>query len=301
MSISDLLRRTRKRFGKPRFAALRYGDTTNLGDEIQTIAVLRFLPRVDMWADREELDRFTANRKHKIILSGWFMHQPERWPPSKLLDPLIISFHLTNEIFGRYNKNGISPSATVLGARGIEYLKRYEPIGARDLHTLQQLRDAGVEAYFSGCLTLTLALDNTPPRGDDVYAVNVSEEVIASLARGYRGPVTALTHVTPVGADDKMQQAEALLRKYASAHCIVTSRLHCALPCLALGTPVLFIESARDRYRFDGLRDLLHTTSESGFLSNEASFDPNDPSPNGTGWREYRDRLIANCEEFVRR
>jgi len=35
--------------------------------------------------------------------------------------------------------------------------------------------------------------------------------------------------------------ADGLLRRYASARFVVTSRIHCALPCLALNTPVIYV------------------------------------------------------------
>jgi exopolysaccharide biosynthesis predicted pyruvyltransferase EpsI len=57
--------------------------------------------------------------------------------------------------------------------------------------------------------------------------------------------------------------AESVLKKYASAKLVVTSRLHCALPCLAFGTPVIFVRSGfkkeYDRCRLDGITDLFNT------------------------------------------
>jgi hypothetical protein len=125
-----------QRFFPPiKYAALSYSGTTNLGDEIQTIAALRFLPRVDAWVDRERLDEFSSSTPHKIILNGWFLHRPEHWPPSQCLRPLIISFHLTRETHRGYNELMIAPSLTVLSQEGIKYLRNYEPIGTRDLDT----------------------------------------------------------------------------------------------------------------------------------------------------------------------
>ncbi len=39
----------------------------------------------------------------------------------------------------------------------------------------------------------------------------------------------------------KLRKAIEILNLYASAKLVITSRLHCALPCLALGTPCLFL------------------------------------------------------------
>lgn len=61
--------------------------------------------------------------------------------------------------------------------------------------------------------------------------------------------------------DEKFQIAEELLNKYARAKLVITSRIHCALPCLAMGTPVIYIngfESFVDSCRFEGIINLFN-------------------------------------------
>lgn len=45
------------------------------------------------------------------------------------------------------------------------------------------------------------------------------------------------------GEDAKMEYARNLVKLYAKASLVVTSRIHCALPCLGVETPVVFISS----------------------------------------------------------
>ena len=241
---------------RPKFAALNYFGTGNLGDEIQTIAALGFLPKVDAWISRERLDQFSSETPHTIILNGWFLHRPEHWPPSQCLRPLFISFHLTREIHAGHDGRRRSPQSTVLSPEGVRYLKTHEPIGARDLDTLSQLQAKGLSAYFSGCLTLTLRMPRPLRREDAVYAVDVSDEVCAYLSDRCDIPLTRLTYfdIETVGRD-RFEKAKLLLAKYGSARAVVTARLHCALPCLALGTPVLLIDAASNSCRFDGLKN----------------------------------------------
>ena len=57
--------------------------------------------------------------------------------------------------------------------------------------------------------------------------------------------------------------AKSYLRKYATAKLVVTSRIHCALPCLALGTPVLFLmegltDEEQHMSRFRGVLDHIN-------------------------------------------
>jgi hypothetical protein len=59
----------------------------------------------------------------------------------------------------------------------------------------------------------------------------------------------------------KFEMAETILKKYAKAKLVITSRIHCALPCLAMGTPVIFVngfDSFVDSCRFDGILDLFN-------------------------------------------
>lgn len=62
--------------------------------------------------------------------------------------------------------------------------------------------------------------------------------------------------------EERMNEAERLIRMYAQAKFVVTSRIHCALPCLGLQTPAYFTQG--DSYdeisscRFDGLTELFN-------------------------------------------
>lgn len=287
---------------RKRFAALSYYGTMDLGDEIQTIAAERFLPRVDVWTDRERLDEFTDDLACKIILNGWFLHRPEHWPPSQLLEPLIVSFHLTREIAPGLNEKMIAPSASVLGPDGVEFLKRHEPVGARDLDTLRQMRSAGVDAYFSGCLTLTLGIGRQRVPRNGVFAVDLPDNVFQRLNKTLGGErsVARLSHMDRDAVSaSRFAKARSLIDMYARAELVVTTRLHCALPCVALETPVLLLESAPDSYRFDGLRDLVRHCSIRDFLDDNYDFDLKQPPANPTEWRSLRDGLYSRCRAFT--
>lgn len=67
--------------------------------------------------------------------------------------------------------------------------------------------------------------------------------------------------------DEKMEYARHLVRQYAKARLVVTSRIHCALPCLGVETPVIFVTSDNlekgagrggSNGRFSGLIELLN-------------------------------------------
>ncbi len=248
----------------------------NIGDWLQTLAVLRHLARFDApgaircddgletvfaslarsWRPDERIrldrpldlavvDRDCARWRGEAWLPffGWFGARhgsvPMTFPLPAGLLPIFFSFHLQD--IGL-----LTPALR-------DYLKRYEPIGCRDRTTRDRLASVGVEAFLSGCITTTLALpehDNAPARGPR-YRVDDSGPPV-------RG-ATELTHASgPAQRSFTERIAESLERLvlYKRATSVSTSRLHCYLPCRALGTPVTFNPRDPSDTRFDGLLDL---------------------------------------------
>lgn len=258
----------------------------NVGDYIQSLAAKQYLPNVDELLNRE----FLANKTEeeiKLIMNGWFTHNHSHWIPSDKIKPLFVSFHVNS-----------SAARFMLNNKGVSYLKKFAPIGCRDKYTAKILNEKGVNAYFSGCLTLTL--DNykvsDSERNEEIYIVDpfynyptknkillspktlvksilngdvfklnkirkqlkkvVSQEVLESA--------NYISQIRPVGKETDLEKfafAEDCLKKYAKAKLVITSRIHCALPCLAMGTPVIFLNSFNtfvDTCRFDGIIELFN-------------------------------------------
>jgi len=259
----------------------------NIGDYIQSLAAKQFLPQVDEYINREKLNSYDKG-KTKLIMNGWFTHNTQRWTPSGDIVPLFVALHL----------NTLSASA-MLNEKGVDYLKKREPIGCRDEYTVETLKKKGIDAYFTGCLTLTLdsyKVDDSE-RGNDIYIVDplytypLKKVILSSPKRFARaiikGEIFKLGEIKKhlqqfidndvlnnacyteqficskpgYSDDDKFAMAERLLHKYARAKLVITSRIHCALPCLAMGTPVIFIngfDNIIDSCRFDGILELFN-------------------------------------------
>ncbi len=204
-------------FGETTFGYISY-STFNIGDDIQAIAAKRFLPPNSIGIDREFVAPFTHDAPVKTLVNGWFMHTKEfmwyrkdvkpphkSWPPAPCIEPFFISIYFAPQFLPE-----------VLSEEGIAYLKRYEPIGTRDLATLEVLENAGVEAYFSGCLTLTL--DNPyRERKDIIYAVDLSKEAIEYLRAHTKGRVEEVHHVSTAPPlftkERRLLYAESFFRK----------------------------------------------------------------------------------------
>jgi hypothetical protein len=278
---------------KDSFALIGYKGTGNIGDEIQSLASRQFLPRVDFTIDREFLNLFEIpeGRRAKMILHGWFSHRPENWPPSESLIPLITSLHLSPGV----------PSEVILREPALKYLKGFGPIGARDFGTLEALQKAGVESFFSGCMTLTHNRRPVERDGDLVVANEVPGNVLDVIGKKTKKKIEWTSHI---GHNDESQTkrfeiAEDLLKTYSKASVVVTTRLHCALPCLAMGTPVLLLDTAKDQWRFDGLNDFVHHCSPEAFLKDNGIYDVDAPPPNPDRHLPHRDALIRRAKEFI--
>ncbi len=274
--------------------------TDNIGDDIQSYAAAQFLPSIDCVIDRESLDRFdNSDEPVKAIMNGWYMCDKFNWPPSADIDPLWVSVHISEaDNFGIGEK--------FLSGPGGEYLRQYAPIGARDESTLKMLRRNGIDAYLSGCLTLTLPRNDSAEKTDEILLVDVDPASEQCIRRHFpEERYISVTHkadpetyrLLPV--KERMERANALLRRYQSAKCVITSRLHCALPCLALGTPVLLLYKDEYASRMKSFLELLHYSTLDGLNAALRSYDLTQPPENSTAFLPIREKLIRVCKDFV--
>ncbi|WP_161962305.1 glycosyltransferase family 8 protein [Nocardioides speluncae] len=186
------------------------------------------------------------------IAFGWHMHSMYllRYglPYHPNLNPLFISFHIN--------------MIKLLTPEAIEYLKAHGPIGCRDWTTVDVLLSAGVDAFFTGCLTTTVNAV-FPPLEDvdrDPEGVVLAIDSPAKKIKANR-PVEFMTNKDPkyraVGLVEGTRMAIDILEDYQKrVHRIVTSRLHAYLPATSLGLQVNFKPGKIGDVRFDGLLDM---------------------------------------------
>ena len=275
--------------GEPVFGHVSYTGG-NIGDDIQSIAARRFLPSNSVSIDRDTISRFRYPSPVKAIINGWFM-QTGLWPPPKVVEPLLISIHTYKVAIPK-----------MFTPEGIEYFKKYSPVGARDYPTLKELQKRGIPSYFSGCLTLTL--DNPfTDREDVIYAVDVPEQIVSYIKSRTTSNVVTVTHLMSFSRETtqghRQKVAERLLNAYRKAKCVITTRLHAAMPCLAFKTPVLMIIGDKNDPRFPGLIELVRHCSADEFLKGKVQFDVNNPPENPTAYLSIREQLIETVTNWV--
>jgi hypothetical protein len=299
-----------------KYGLMSYKYTINLGNEIQSIASRRFLPEIDCYVDHEKLNEFDEAEDVKLIMNGFYLDCFDAWPPTRNINPLLISMHF---------RNNDDIKKVLFSDESKDFLNDFGPVGCRDLHSVDFLNDNGVEAYFSGCLTLTL--DSGSKKGYDdevedyiVVKLDNPEDVLPFLkgktdkkiyvinqdfqpdyATAFPGQIgrSLYNFTSYYTVDEKFYLAENLLKVYENAGCVITDRLHCALPSLALKTPVLLFNSRQNQERFNGLNNLLLTSTVKEYKDNYNISDVNNPPENSDEYLGLRKDLIKRCRKFT--
>jgi hypothetical protein len=182
-------------------------------------------------------------------MNGWFMHTVKNFPPPPHVIPIFISFHCAKE---------------ALISENVQYFRDHSPIGCRDEATVELFQKYSIPAYFTGCLTLTF--DPCFEKGDEILIVDINTcKYIPGVSFDTSELPTAqyLYHdispdVCPLDPTERLKIAEKFLERYRRARLVITTRLHCALPCRAFRTPVHFIHSHfNSDPRFKGLTHIL--------------------------------------------
>lgn len=286
-----------------KFGLLIEKDTRNIGDDIQSYATQRFLPRVDYFIDRNHMDEFVPDKEEKVatIINGWFLQYTLNWPFSPYVKPLPVSMHFTYKDWFW----DTTDRAYHLQGYGLEYLKSIEPIGCRDSHTVKLLESKGVKTEYTGCMTLTLKPFENVEKKDYICAVDVSKEVVEQIKKSTDMEVKVVTHIVPenyyeLSWEERMKNVEDLLKLYQGARAVVSYRLHCALPCLALGTPTILLNEDYRNDRFGDYTKYIESCTEEDFVSGKVKYDFRNIPTHSDEWKNLRDNLIKRCEEFVK-
>lgn len=232
----------------------------NLGDPIQSYAVKNLyremgipeediipVPRYDLSDyDGEECVCVvnSASNYEELAYDSHFM------PPSEKVHAIPMSLHIHRK----------------LSEAELAYYQTCGGVGCRDIRTAEYLRGLGVDAYLTGCLTLTLPRrsEEIAKNADKVYFFEVPSDVMKIIPQELKEEGIVLSNVlrfenpgnsNRISVEDtyeehrKGEERVALLRD--TARLVITSRLHVASPCLAMGIPVILVKKHfGDRFGF---------------------------------------------------
>ena len=227
----------------------------NLGEEIQGFPGLQYLPFLDRFVERDNL----KSLKETINITAFFNNWWGARPPPDNIHPIMLSMHIEESM----QRN--------LSRLDIRYLKARGPIGCHDDSSLNFLKKHGVKVYLSGFLTLLINNPNINGlRTDNIYLIDVNPKLVKLL------PIKIQEIAIPIEHNMKGEErlyslsrfttAYKLMKMYGTAKLVITQHILSALPCVGMGTPVIFINSPdmpgggrSDRQIIARLTPLFHT------------------------------------------
>lgn len=200
---------------------------SNLGDHIQTLALLQHFT-AKMLMPRDHL---IPQKDLNLIANGWLSsgNLPKR------------------EDYRSVKYVGVHIIPDLRTARTAEAMAVCGLIGSRDTSTHKFLVSSGVHSRVVGCASLTFPCYYGAREG--IYCVDVNDGIKEGTHKiGYDPiyethdcPLLSLDEANEDVIMDQYRKAYTLLEKYRKAELVITSRLHVTMPCLAFGTPVIYM------------------------------------------------------------
>ena len=287
-----------------KYGLIMYKDTENIGDDVQSYVATKYLPRIDYIIDRDNVTAFVPDEKEYVatIMNAWWMNKKFNWPPSPYIYPKMISMHFTH-----YDTIYHIDQKHITTGYGKEYLKKYEPIGCRDSYTKNLLKENGIDAYFSGCMTLTLDKFEDVEKEDYILLVDVADAIYEKVKNTTDKRIERITNnrnrdeYSKLDWNTRKEYVEEYLKTIQKASLVITPRLHCALPSLALQTPVLLIDYSLNNDRTSDFLKLLYYTTEEDFINGKCSYNINKPKENKKDYLKIRENLEKECFDFIKK
>lgn len=251
---------------------------TNLGDYIQTIATKNALKSIFsninfLFHDRDTLTSYYQKDKiTPVVMQGWFSHSRYFIPNNNTL-PVFVGTHFASEIYN-FIQRFIS---------FYPWFFKDKQIGCRDFETLRFCQTMGLDSYLSRCLTLTLPKRDENIVGDTIYFVGISKDMLAYMPDKLKN---SAEHINQQEASFEVdgsldwknlyRKTEDLLQTYKNkAKLIVTSALHCAAPCTAMGIPVVLIAKNQENInRFSAIKGIIPIYTYDDLKNNRINFNP---------------------------
>jgi hypothetical protein len=210
-----------------RIALLHHYPTkyTNVGDAIQYLAMRKMISDCNIhipirYVYRDFLNYYKPLENELLIINGCVDNDRYSTDSS---DTLFIGIHGTSDKTTKCIK------------------KSKHPVGVRDMYTKDILTKESINCYFSACPTLGFNRYNGIRKGITCGDCNINSD-------SYK-----FSHICyGLFPEEQNKIARKLLDVYESSEIVYTSKLHCALPCIAFGTPLIV-----KNMPFDGRTEIM--------------------------------------------
>lgn len=250
----------------------------NLGDFIQTIATKAAIEKNFSELNFEYSSSESLMFKQGggiVIMQGYFSLSNNFLPPPSVLC-VFIGTHFNHQAMNFIQFfNAHFP-----------YYFQNKDIGCRDLFTLEFCKKMGFNAYLSRCLTLTLDKREKKEGQDKVFLVNIDEDLLQFIPENLRKNAEFINQKSIKIENEPsycqkhfFQKTKALLERYKNeAGLIITTGLHIASPCTAMGIPVVLIaENEEQKQRFGTLDGIIPIYTKEQLSQKTVNFTPTVP------------------------
>lgn len=219
------------------YGALCYKNSRNIGDIIQTIALMRLMgDKISNLYYRDSLEYYNQFSKNTLIVNGYLFREDDTdYIDSKCVPKFKCDMALSG-VHGPHSR-----IINMLNMSNVQF-----PVGARDPITHDYCIQNSIPSILVGCYTLTLPKYNG--ERDGVYCVDFPVIIKNSIVIRHK--------IKEMPFLDEWALAIKLLNMYRTAKMVYTTRLHVVLPCLAFGTPVQYMKRGFGLDRFSIL-DLI--------------------------------------------
>ena len=243
----------------------------NIGDYLQTLAVKNALDAVFhnnnySFFDRDNLTNYNGPGRILCVMQGWFSHTSNFLPNNKIL-PVYVGTHFCEKAHNLLE--------SVFNSKEGKTFTQNLEIGCRDNFTLEFCRKNSVNSYLSRCLTLTFRKRSRHSGQNKIFTVEFPEELHSYLPREIKENTEYISHYKPGIRVDGRNCAQTLLNRYRDeAKLVITDKLHCASPCIAMGIPVVLIKTDSEQSsRFSTLDNIIKIYEISDLKNRSIDYD----------------------------
>jgi len=223
-----------------------YKDSPNIGDNFQTLAtkkVLKWLWYDIGYIDRDEKD---TNEEKIIFINGYYSPKTIKnlnLEFSENTKVVFYNIHLAVDTWRLdYVKNVFLKKPEVVSS-----FNRFEPIWCRDEHTKDLLVSQWFNAINNECITLLLGKRSKEQSKNAKKLILVDVDEFIPMPKWFnKDDIEYKTQVQSnwegFSNSEKLNLSQEILDYYKdNAKLMITSRFHCAMPCIAMWIPVVFL------------------------------------------------------------
>ncbi|MBE5916753.1 MAG: polysaccharide pyruvyl transferase family protein [Pseudobutyrivibrio ruminis] len=214
--------------------------SVNIGDDLQLVAIENLYKEMGINYDDEVVriglsELSTYDGEYVVLPISFPLYGYREGTYITMFSPKIIPVFLA-----------LSIMSGNISQEECDYFRRFEPIGCRDYYTANLLRKNNIMAYVNGCMTVTFPKQKNL-FGSKVYLVDVPESYYKYIPLHILEESVMCSQVLYDCANPEKEIKNRLEEYARNASLIITTRLHCAMPCLAMGLPVILM---KDKYSF---------------------------------------------------